>query len=556
VSPGVSEVKPGRLFFIFDSVSNKKLLVDTGSSFSLFPFRSTAKPSGPRLKAANGQRIRCWGSRQRCLLIGGKSFQWQFLQAEVSFPILGVDFLRGFQLLVDVVGSRLIPRSAVAADGGGEVFTVLQRSALQRPAAAAPAISSATAGSTEAPLKAVGSSKSYAKAVKGGSNAAEPRHEAAAVTAAGEWHRLVAEFPGVTLPFTVASSPTHGVQHHIETSGRPVTAKFRRLDPARLAAAKAEFGKMLAAGVVRRSSSCWSSPLHMVKKKDGSWQPCGDFRRLNLATTEDKYPLPNMADLSSRLEGCKVFSKLDLQKGYLQVPVRSEDIPKTAIITPFGLFEFTRMPFGLRNAGMTFQRMMDQIFFDLPCVFVYLDDLLVASRSVVEHREHLRQVLQLLQANGLVINLEKCTFGQPRLEFLGHAVHADGVSPLQDRVAAVKEFPKPTTVVEMQAFLGLYNYYRRFVPAEARLLKPLTDALQGGLRPNSKLVWSSDMDTAFAAAKLAISAATLLDHPSPAAELMLVTDASGTHVGAVLQQRRGRQAWRALGFFSQKLSDT
>jgi transposase InsO family protein len=214
------------------------------------------------------------------------------------------------------------------------------------------------------------------------------------------------------------------------------------------------------------------------------------------------------------------------------------------------------MPFGLRNAGMTFQRMMDQIFFDLPCVFVYLDDLLIASRSAAEHRVHLRQVLQLLQTNGLVINLDKCIFGQPRLEFLGHVVHADGISPLQDRVKAVKEFPKPTTVVEMQAFLGLYNYYRRFVPAAARLLKPLTDALQGGLKPSSKLEWTSAMDAAFSAAKSALSAATLLDHPSPAAELMLVTDASGTHVGAVLQQRRGQQAWRALGFFSQKLSDT
>jgi hypothetical protein len=129
------------------------------------------------------------------------------------------------------------------------------------------------------------------------------------------------------------------------TTGQLCTAKFQRLVPARLAAAKEEFSRMQAAGVIRRSSSRWASPLHMVKKKDGSWRPCGDFRRLNLVNAEDRYPLPNMADLSSRLEGCTIFSKLDLQKGYLQVPVRPEDIPKTAIITPFGLFEFLRMPF-------------------------------------------------------------------------------------------------------------------------------------------------------------------------------------------------------------------
>jgi hypothetical protein len=259
-------------------------------------------------------------------------------------------------------------------------------------------------------------------------------------------------FPGVVQPFAVSTTPAHGFQHHIESKGPPVTAKFWRLDPQRLAAAKEEFSKMLAAGVIRRSSSCWSSPLHMVKKKDGSWRPCGDFRRLNLVTQEDKYPLPNMADLASRLDGCRVFSKLDLQKGYLQVPVNAADVPKTAIITPFGLFEFLRMPFGLKNAGMTFQRMMDQIFFDLPCVFVYLDDLLVASRSEADHCCHLQQVLLLLQQNGLVINREKCVFGVTSLEFLGHQVQAGGVSPLQDRVAAIKRFSRPACVMELQPF--------------------------------------------------------------------------------------------------------
>ncbi len=138
---------------------------------------------------------------------------------------------------------------------------------------------------------------------------------------------------------------------------------------------------MLDEGIIRRSCSQWSSHLHMVRKKDGSWQPCGDYRRLNLQMVEDKYPLPNMADLVARLDGCMVFSKLDLRKGYLQVPVASANISKTAIITPFGLFEFVRMPFGLRNAGMTFHRLMDSLLGGLPFTFVYLDDILVASTS-------------------------------------------------------------------------------------------------------------------------------------------------------------------------------
>jgi hypothetical protein len=153
-----------------------------------------------------------------------------------------------------------------------------------------------------------------------------------------------------------------------------------------LAAAKAEFDSMLAAGIVRCSSSGWSSPLDMVHKKDGRWQTCGDFHRLNTQNTADRYPLPNMADLSARLSGCHFFSEIDLQKGYLQVPVAPEDIPKTTVITPFGLFAFLRMPFGMKNSGMTFQRLMNSILNGLPFMFVYLDDNLIASPCLDSHR--------------------------------------------------------------------------------------------------------------------------------------------------------------------------
>jgi hypothetical protein len=164
------------------------------------------------------------------------------------------------------------------------------------------------------------------------------------------------QFPKVFFHGVAASSMalSHGVQHLIPTVGQPATAKFRRLDPVRLAAAKQEFQSMLDQGIIRQSSSQWSSPLHMVLKTDTSWQPCGDYHQLNLQTVKDKYPLPNMKDLATRLEGCRLFTKLDLCKGYMQVPVVAADNPKTAIITPFGLFEFIHMPFGLCNAGMAF----------------------------------------------------------------------------------------------------------------------------------------------------------------------------------------------------------
>jgi hypothetical protein len=327
-------------------------------------------------------------------------------------------------------------------------------------------------------------------------------------------------------------------------------AKARRLDPDKHRIAEAEFRALEKAGVVRRSKSPWASPLHMVPKQDGSWRPCGDYRRLNLATTHDKYPLPSILDLSARLHGCRFFSCVDLVKGYHQVPMDPADICKTAIITPFGLFEYLFMPFGLTNAAQTFQRLMDRLFGHLPFVFTYLDDHLIASRTLEEHMEHLRIFFGVLQENGLTINPAKCTFAVSSLKFLGHMVSAEGVVPLPRHVSAIQDFPPPQDVKQLQQFLGLVNFYRRFLPAIARTLKPLTDLLRGN--PKS-LDWSPAAAAAFVAAKAALVAAIPLSHPAPHATLALAVDASDSHVGGVLQQLENR-AWRPLAFFSHKLS--
>jgi hypothetical protein len=247
----------------------------------------------------------------------------------------------------------------------------------------------------------------------------------------------------------------------------------------------------------------------MVRKKDGSWRPCGDYRRLNLATKHNRYPLPSILDLANKLHGCKFFSVVDLVKGYHQVPMDPADVPKTALITPFCLFEYLFMPFGLGNAAQTFQRLMDKLFRHLPFVFTYLDDHIIASRTLEEHLEHLRQFFTVLEKNGLTINPAKCTFAAATVEFLGHHVNEHGIRPLQRHVTAIEDFPQPRDVKQLQQFLGMINFYRRFLPSIARTLQPLTDALKGNPKT---LEWTPAAAAAFVAAKAALVAMPSITH--------------------------------------------
>ena len=337
----------------------------------------------------------------------------------------------------------------------------------------------------------------------------------------------------------------------IPTTGRPVFTKARRLPPDKLAAAKAAFDDISRAGVVRRSKSAWSSPLHMVPKEDGTWRPCGDFRRLNDATDTDKYPVPHIQDFSAQLQGCRLFSKVDLIRGYHQIPVAAEDVHKMAVIMPFGLYEFLRTPFGLKNAAQAFQRLMDTVCQDLRFMFVYLDDILVASKTADEHRVHLAERFARLRAFGLVLNPAKCVFVQPRLKFLGHTGSADGIAPAEDRVKAIRAFPLSPTLRKLMEYLGMLNFYKRFIPGAATLLSPLYDATEGATLKaalQQNVEWTETRLLAFRESKARLARATLLAHFAPDAPLALTTDASDFAVGAVLEQKiAGR--WRPLAFY-------
>jgi hypothetical protein len=304
---------------------------------------------------------------------------------------------------------------------------------------------------------------------------------------------------------------------------------------------------MLNSGIIQHSSIPFASPILLVKKKDGEWQLCVDYRRLNAYIVKNIYPMPIFDEITDELSGVAVFSKLDHRSGYHQIWHKEGDEHKTVFQTHYGHFEYRVMPFGLTGAPATFQEFMNHILAPLlrKCVVVFLDDVLVYSPNLETHVQHLQAVFELLNHHKLHLKRSKCSFAQDKLEFLGHVVSAQGISTDPHKVQMVQNWPVPTCVKELRSFLGMAGYYRKFVRHFGIISKPLTDLL----RKDTMFAWTSVTQQSFDTLKSTLAQAPVLGIPDFTKVFTIKTDASSSGIGAMLQQQGHPLAYisKALG---------
>ena len=347
--------------------------------------------------------------------------------------------------------------------------------------------------------------------------------------------------------------PSRNIDHRIELEpgSKPPWRPIYRMSPLELDAMRAELDRLLETGSIEPSLSPYGAPVIFVKKKDGKLRMCIDYRALNKITKKNRFPIPLIDDLIDRLQGASTFTKIDLRWGYHQVRIHQDDVEKTAFRTRYGHYQYKVMPFGLTNAPATFQALVQDILKPLldVCVIVYIDDILIYSQNEEEHKQHIHQVLEILRKHKMYGNMAKCEFFKESVEYLGHVISSKGISTDPKKVESIKHWPVPANLKEMQSFLGLCNYYRRFIESYSKIAAPLTDLTHKDV----PFIWTSQATEAFKELKKRMTEAPVLCIPDPDLPFTVTTDASDFAVGAVLTQDQG-QGPQPVAFTSRKMN--
>jgi hypothetical protein len=371
-----------------------------------------------------------------------------------------------------------------------------------------------------------------------------------------QFSALLRKWPGVFSAHEEDFGFTTAVHHRIPTgTAPPIRERYRPVPPTLYPELRGLLKSMLDSGVIQESSSPWAAAVVLVKKKDGSLRFCVDYRRLNAVTHKDSFPLPRIEESLTGLHQAEWYSTLDLASGYWQVGVAPPDQEKTAFVTPLGLYEFSRMPFGLCNAPATFQRLMQRCLGDKvhDHLLIYLDDVIIYSPDFETHLRHLEQVFERLQSHGLKLQPKKCQFFQRQVLYLGHVVSGQGVATDQEKTRAVQDWPVPTTVKQVRSFLGFVGYYRRFIASFSKLAAPLNRLLQGtASRSSAPVTWTAECQTAFEFLKQQLLSAPILAFANFNLPFKLYTDASLDGLGAVLAQMQDGKE-RVIAYASRSL---
>ena len=493
---------------LYDTHNHIDFIVDTASPVSLLPLAQFPSFFNPNkscmLFTANGRPLQQAGSVDLTIHFDNfpnSSFTHTFVLANVNNAILGLDFLSQNHFMVNTTS-----KSVFISD-------------------------SAPHNATLPPLQIIDySSYSYSD--------------------------IIQLFPNLTAQTVDSTKKKHPFEHTMTVTGSPVSFRPRRFNATKMDALNLLLDDLLQKKIIRPSISPWASPVHLVKKKNGSYRLVHDYRIVNSRCQKQNYPLPRLTDFTQYIDGANVFSKLDLRHAFWQLDVRPCDRQYTAFSTHRGNFEYNKMPQGLTYASSSFQRFINHVMNGTEAYcFCYIDDIIIFSKTVEDHKKHLYELCNRLNTYGLMLNLEKCSLGVDKLLVFGYQLSSQGLAVAPDKIVAFQQLPEPTTIKELRQALGLINYQRRFIKNAAQILAPLNMYLRGKVTNSMKITLNNEAKEAFSAIKRAICNAAYLAHPQKQAHLCLKTDASKLALGSILEQHDGENI-EVIGYYSKTLTAT